>query len=477
MAKKTKKGYLWIFDQQDKWDEAASDKISQLEEAQAAHLDWFDRHSTVSELLALRRPNSKRRHDSISSATATATTTAAASQIVPNEDVVKESSELMDAESMDDKQTEDIVKLVGIQSIGTNKLAVDKVIVKRLMEDDPAHQTATPKVNAIENQPKNVPKTNTIVIPPSKVKPAAIMKAYTIPKAQPEKSKGRSFVDDYDEEDDQVQIVVSARKSNAAPKEKPPRPTVFPTRPEPQVSKSTPTKTISLTAHDRPFSSTTNASSYRSAFMNRLFKTSRPSLKKAALPSASLSTSSSTAATGNTATDATSPNNKRDSYSYHPTIITKRSSTASVRSISSSIHSTPIQASDIMPEPRFKRFKALQKLNQDPPAAAAEQVTHDLSTVEEVDESSKSQSQIIRENQQGLQESQQGSQENQQGPQENQQNQNESQSQTSLENAAAFVIPAWGEGDNLCNQLEKQASTDFYDFFGRFQSVDLKGKY
>lgn len=47
MTKKTKKGYLWIFDQQDKWDEIASDKVSQLEQMQATHLGWFDNHSTV----------------------------------------------------------------------------------------------------------------------------------------------------------------------------------------------------------------------------------------------------------------------------------------------------------------------------------------------------------------------------------------------------------------------------------------------
>ncbi|KAK4513570.1 putative ATP-dependent helicase IRC3 [Mucor velutinosus] len=474
MEKKTKKGYLWIFDQQDKWDEVASSKISQLEEAQAAHLDWFDKHSTVNELLALRRPDLKRKRDAIPTTTIVAT-----SQIVPSEDVAKESSELMDAESMNDKRTEDIVKQVDIQSLDAHKRAVDKAVMKRQMNDDSAHQTTTRKVDATESQAETVHKTNTITIPPSKVKPTAIIKPYTAPKAQPEKPKSRSFLDDYDEEDDQVQIVVSARKSSTVPKVKPPRPSVFPSRPEPQLSRSTPTKTISLTTNAKPSSTTTtpttNASTYRSAFMNRLFKTSRPSLKKAALPSASLSTSSNAAATGNKATDTASPDNKRDSYSYHPTIITKRSSTASVRSISSSIHSTPIEASDIMPEPRFKRFKALQKLNQNPPAAVAaaaaaaaavEQVTHDLSTVEEVDESSKSQSQLQQENQQGQQEYQQGQQETQ--------GQNEDHS--SQENAAAFVIPAWGEGDNLRNQLEKQANTNFYDFFGRLQPVDLKGK-
>lgn len=53
MTKKAKKGYLWIFDQQDKWDEAASDRVSQLEQAQAAHLDWFDKHSTVRYLVVV----------------------------------------------------------------------------------------------------------------------------------------------------------------------------------------------------------------------------------------------------------------------------------------------------------------------------------------------------------------------------------------------------------------------------------------
>ncbi|OAD07525.1 hypothetical protein MUCCIDRAFT_104459 [Mucor lusitanicus CBS 277.49] len=471
MTKKTKKGYLWIFDQQDKWDEASSDRIAQLEEAQAAHLGWFDQHSTVSELLALRRPDLKRKHDAIS----TTADTVAASQIVPSEDVAKESSESMDTESMEDTQTEDIVKLVGIQLPHADKPAVVSTVMKQQTENDPAHQTTTHQVNANENQADNVHKANTIIIPPSKVKPAVIMKPHTAPKVQPEKPKSRSFADDYDEEDDEVQIVVSARKSNAVPKEKQPRPTVFPARPAPQVSKSTPSKTISLTAHTKPSPSstaTTNASTYRSAFMNRLFKTSRPSLKQAALPSASLSTSSSTttATTAAAATDDNIPNDnnsKRDSYSYHPTIITKRSSTASVRSISSSIHSTPIQASDIMPEPRFKRFKALQKLNKDPSAAVvvatAEQATHDLSTVEELDESSKSQSQL--------------QQEHQHDPPQETLGQSENQSQSSQENAAAFVIPAWGEGDQLRNQLETQANTNLYEFFGRLQPIDLKGKW
>lgn len=397
----------------------------------------------ASELLALRRPDLKRKHGAVS-------TTTTASQIVPSKDAARESSE-----SMENKHAEDVVKSVDIHSFDADASAVDKAMLNRQIQD---HQTITPKANATENQAENVHKTNTITIPPSKVKPTAIMKPYTAPKAQPEKPKSRSFVDDYDEEDDQVQIVVSARKSNTVHQEKPPRPTVFPARAEPHVSKSTPSKTISLTAHAK--SPTTHTSTYRSAFMNRLFKTSRPSLKKAALPSASLSTSNSTTtATSNTAADATSPN-KRDSYSYHPTIITKRSSTASIRSIGSSIHSTPIQASDIMPEPRFKRLKASQKLNPDPPAAVAvavtEQATHDLSTVEEVDEFSTSQSQ---------------------GQQQEAQSQNESQqSQSSQDNTDAFVIPAWGEGANLISQIEKQSDTNFYDFFGRFQPVDLKGK-
>ncbi|KAL7315299.1 hypothetical protein PS15m_006763 [Mucor circinelloides] len=456
MAKKTKKGYLWIFDQQDKWDEIASDKISQLKQMQATHLDWFDNHSTVSELLALRRPDLKRKHAFIS-------TTSTNSQIVPNEDSINEFnahdfSESMDIETLDEKHTKESVKPVETQSIDIDTPIANKTIITTSKQTNKGsvNQTTTNKADATENQAEHVHKTNTITIPPSKVKPTALIRPYTALTAQLEKPKTRSVIDDYDEEADQVQIVVSARKPSTETKEKP-RLAASPPR-QPQVSKSTPTKTFSL-SHVTPSIPTSNSSTYRSAFMNKLFKTSRPSLKTAALPTASISTSSATThaapPTTTETTTATSPH--KDSHSNHPVIITKRSSTASVRSASSNIHSTPIQASEIMPEPRFKRFKASQKKSIDPPVVVQ---THDLSTVEEVDEPSRSQSQIQSESQN----------------QTECQSQKENQDQNSQEDTP-FATPTWAEGANLLNELKKQSTMNPDEIFGYIQPVDVQGKY
>ncbi|KAI7906326.1 uncharacterized protein BX663DRAFT_496032 [Cokeromyces recurvatus] len=56
MAKRTRKGYLWAFDQQDKWDDIAAEKISQLQDISNTYLDWFNNHSTIKDLLSWKRP-------------------------------------------------------------------------------------------------------------------------------------------------------------------------------------------------------------------------------------------------------------------------------------------------------------------------------------------------------------------------------------------------------------------------------------
>jgi hypothetical protein len=47
MSARTKKGYLWVFDQQDKWDDILMEKTAQLDDVTNSHLDWFKKHSTV----------------------------------------------------------------------------------------------------------------------------------------------------------------------------------------------------------------------------------------------------------------------------------------------------------------------------------------------------------------------------------------------------------------------------------------------
>lgn len=47
MSTRTNKGYLWVFDQQEKWANIRAEKIEQLEEIANTHLNWFEKHSTV----------------------------------------------------------------------------------------------------------------------------------------------------------------------------------------------------------------------------------------------------------------------------------------------------------------------------------------------------------------------------------------------------------------------------------------------
>lgn len=454
MAKKTKKGYLWIFDQQDKWDEIASDKITQLDQMKANHLDWFDKHTTVryvilrnimyitilkysiSELLALRRPNLKRKRESISSSQVITTGN---SQIVPDaiieeefnvenqsEDIlIMTENTIKDVSNPQKNKTEDILK------------SAENQVVKAA---DKSKGQVRKEANATENLAENVNRKYSVIIPPSTIKPIANVKSQpiaaklTVQNKPLERQSIRTIRDDYDAQDDQVQVVVSARQYNTEPKEKVPVsspvkepkekiPVNLPVKETLQPSSSS-LKTFSL-SHSK--ASPSNTTRHRSAFMNRLFKTTRPSLKKAALPSASTSTSTTSSA-------------KRDSHSNHPVIITKRpSSTSSVKSFKSAASSTPIQMSDMVPEPRFKRPKILQ---QSTPSQ-----THQLSMVEEADEKSQSQNQ----------------------------NQNQN-SEDDCDEEASFKIPIWAVDPGLDQEFMNQSQQDADRIFGSLPRVDLRGK-
>ncbi|KAI8636292.1 hypothetical protein BD408DRAFT_407278 [Parasitella parasitica] len=410
-----KKGYLWVFDQQDKWDNIASDKISQLEETKAAHLSWFDTHATVSDLLALKRPDPKRKRAS------TADTAAAD---------IDQSVSIATASNVAELRTEDIDKASDIQKEAIDE-PVEKVheSTKDQTEEESVAGPATnateeplsslnddtnDKANATEHQAEDANTTDPVIIPSSTQEPPlnTISTQDTTASIQPEKQSILPALQDFDEQEDEIQVVVSARKrSNAEPKDN--------ANSVQNISYSpisTPLKPFSLyhSKSSTPISTTT--ARHRSAFMDRLFKTSRPSLKKAALPTTSPSTSS------------TASNN---AHSNHPVIITKRpSSTLSVVSTSSYKSALPIQTSDIAPEPRFKRPSILQKLE---PAA-----THDLSTVEEVNE--------------------------------------QSQIQASEEDTP-FETPAWAEDDvELEDHLKRQSKIDPDEIFGRLPPLDLRGK-
>ena len=47
MNPKSTQGYLWANEQQDRWEELATEKINQLDQILQRHLDWFTRHATV----------------------------------------------------------------------------------------------------------------------------------------------------------------------------------------------------------------------------------------------------------------------------------------------------------------------------------------------------------------------------------------------------------------------------------------------
>jgi hypothetical protein len=47
MSPRTNKGYLWVYEQQDTWDDIMLEKIAQLDEITKTHLGWFEKHSTA----------------------------------------------------------------------------------------------------------------------------------------------------------------------------------------------------------------------------------------------------------------------------------------------------------------------------------------------------------------------------------------------------------------------------------------------
>ncbi|KAI8377293.1 hypothetical protein BD560DRAFT_445325 [Blakeslea trispora] len=50
------KGYLWTHEQQDRWDALTTEKVNLLDQALHRHLDWFNDHATVSDLIAWKKP-------------------------------------------------------------------------------------------------------------------------------------------------------------------------------------------------------------------------------------------------------------------------------------------------------------------------------------------------------------------------------------------------------------------------------------
>ncbi|CEP20035.1 hypothetical protein [Parasitella parasitica] len=428
MSKKTKKGYLWVFDQQDKWENITSDKMSQLEEAKAAHLSWFDTHATVSELLALRKPDSKRRRES----TTEAETGAAVGQAAPIANtpyVAEDSAENINNEN--ELQAVDMERALDVQKVAPDiqENAIDEPVQEahepaedRMEEEDvagPAHNQAeeslnpqndktSGKANAAETQAESVDKIDSVTASSPTPEPgsSAELNQDTTKDIQEEQPFIHSILDDFDEQEDEIQVVVSARNRITEAKD-----TTNPASYSPlQTFPLSHSKTSTL-IHN----STTTTTRHRSAFMDKLFKLTRPSLKKAALPTPSPSTSCTA--------------NKNDSHSNHPNIITKRpSSTSSVVSSSSYKSALPIQTSDIVPEPRFKRPSTLQKL-----------VEHDLSTVEEVNEPS--------------------------------------ETRNPAEEDTSFEIPAWARDPlGLENQLRMQSKMDPDTIFGRLPPLDLRGK-
>lgn len=386
--------------------------------------------------MALRRPDLKRKRESISTPKEIAPGN---SQIVP--DAIAEEEFNIENQSEDiSHTTENTIKDEPNPKENKTENILKSTENQIGKSTDKTKSQASKEANTTENPAEDINLKYSTIIPPSTIKPIANVKpqlttaTLTAQNKPLERQNIRTIRDDYDAQDDQVQVVVSARQYNAEPKErapvgspvKEPKERMLDNSPgkEPLQPSSPPLKTFSL-SHSK--ASTSNTTRHRSAFMNKLFKTTRPSLKKAALPSASTSTASTSSA-------------KRDSHSKHPVIITKRSSsTSSVRSFKSTASSTPIQMSDMVPEPRFKRPKILQ---QTTPSQA-----HQLSMVEEVDEKSQSQ------------------------------NQNQSQdSEDDRDEEISFKVPIWAVDPELDQEFMNQSQQDADRIFGSLPRVDLRGK-
>ncbi|KAG2231063.1 hypothetical protein INT48_007574 [Thamnidium elegans] len=58
--------YAWVDEQEDYWDDIATKKIEQLDNITKSHLDWFDKHTTISDILAWKRPVVESKNENVS---------------------------------------------------------------------------------------------------------------------------------------------------------------------------------------------------------------------------------------------------------------------------------------------------------------------------------------------------------------------------------------------------------------------------
>ncbi|KAI9363671.1 hypothetical protein BD770DRAFT_440127 [Pilaira anomala] len=56
MTKKIKDVYAWVEEQEEYWDNLTSKKLKQLDDITNSHLDWFNKHTTISDILSWKKP-------------------------------------------------------------------------------------------------------------------------------------------------------------------------------------------------------------------------------------------------------------------------------------------------------------------------------------------------------------------------------------------------------------------------------------
>ncbi|KAI8047678.1 uncharacterized protein B0P05DRAFT_565574 [Gilbertella persicaria] len=252
MNKKTKKGYLWAFEQQDKWDDLCSEKILQLDQIAKSHMDWLDRHSTASDLISWKRPAiDLKRYSSLV-------------QDV-KQPSVDESFDQKKLDSLDQKEIESLPDHdINHHSEQSNEVHDSKADSPKQSQDD-----AQPPIDTQSKDTKDPPKDkieNNTVEQKSTIEIRSDQSDITVSSMPLSSSQQRHVSDivpdstEYDEQDDEIQLVVYKRHYEPkSPKreESPPPSSVMP-----MISPPPPIKTIASSMPFKPHNS----------FMSRLFR-------------------------------------------------------------------------------------------------------------------------------------------------------------------------------------------------------------